>query len=206
MKHAKTLAISVAVVVVTSAIALVMNIGILQATAGSDGNDGAGEWAAEPTVLAIEAGALPSNATSTSAAAAERSAPSPTAAPATAAPATAAPSTAAPSTAAPSTAAPSTAAPTTAPSTTAPESTTTVTDEPASTTTYHTYTVGSAGEVVIANHGSSLEFWAAYPAPGWEYGVEDAIGREIKVKFRGNGEIEWKAQLEDSGIEIEMEN
>jgi len=208
MKHAKALATSAAVILATSAAALAMNVGILQATSGSDVGDAdnsSGEWAAEPMVLAIEADALPSNAPSTSApAAAERSAPAPTAAPATAAPAPApAPTAAAPSTAAPSTAAPSTAAPTTA-----HESSTTAASQSTQTTTYHTYTVGSVGEVVIANHGSSLEFWAAYSAPGWEYAVEDATGKEIKVGFRGEGEseVEWKAKLEDGKIKIEMEN
>jgi hypothetical protein len=192
MKHAKTLATSVAVVVATSATALAMNVGILQATSGSDGgDDGAGEWAAEPTVLAIETDALPGNTSSPSAnaapaAAAERSAPAATAAPAPAAPA---------------------AAPTPTAPTTAPESSTTSAAQTAPTTTYHTYKVGSVGEVVIANHGSSLEFWAAYAAPGIEYGVEDATGNEIEVGFRGDGvEIEWKAKLEGGQIKIEMED
>lgn len=199
MKHAKTIATSVAVVVATSAAAMAMNVGILQATTESDvGADGA-EWSAEPTFLTLEAGALPSNAPSTTdtTAAVERSAPAPTAAPASA-------PTAAPATAAPSTAAPSTAAPTAAPSSAAPaESSTTAAAQSIPSTTYHTYTVGNAGEVTIANHGSSLEFWSAYPTSGWEYGVEKDAGREVKLKFRGNGEIEWKAILVNGSIKIE---
>ena len=183
MKSPKLVATSIGLVLITAASAVALNVGIVRATSASQaGSDETVALAADgsPLVVTLETAALPSSETDTSEGA--ESAPEATASPAPAA--TPAPSSAARSV-------PAAPAPTQAPP--APVA--------ASITTYHTFQAGNAGEVVIANHGDSLEFWAAYT--DWEYRVEKDNGREIKIKFRGDGELEWKAILRDGSIKIE---
>jgi len=66
------------------------------------------------------------------------------------------------------TAAPTTAAPTAAP------------------VEYKTFEFrGVASEIVVAVYdGKTLEFWSVKVEPGWQYQVEKAKGREIKIEFR----------------------
>lgn len=188
MKSPKVLATSIGLVMVTAVSAVALNVGIVRATSASDGgSDDTVALAADgsPLVVTLETDALPSGDTTTSAAA--EAAPAATAA----APA----SSAAARSVAPDTAAPTTDAPSTTKASPAPAV--------APATTYHTFQAGNAGDIVIANHGDSLEFWAAYTNGGWEYQVEEASGREVKIKFRGSGELEWKAILSGGSIKIE---
>ncbi len=85
------------------------------------------------------------------------------------------------------TTAPTTAPPTTAPATTAPPATSAPTTA-APATTYETVSVGAAGDVAVAIHnGTSLEFWGAYPANGYQYRVEVDSASMVRVAFRGPG-------------------
>ena len=184
MKSPKVVATSIGLVLVTATSAVALNVGIVRATSpADDGYDETVALAADgsPLVVTLETAALPIEDTTTSEAQATPSVPA-------AAPA----SSAAARSVATDTVAPTPVpAPTPAPAVAAPA------------TTYHTFQAGNAGEVVIANHGDSLEFWAAYTSGGWEYRVDRAEGREVKIKFRGNGELEWKAILSGGSIRIE---
>ncbi len=184
---------------VTATSAVALNVGIVRATSESDvGSDETVALASDgsPLVVTLNADVIDDPTSTTEGA--EPVAAAPAAAPAPAAPASTA--------AAPSSTTSNTSA---APATAAPSSSAAAPAEPAEqaqpSTTYHTFQAGGAGEVVIANHGNTLEFWAAYPNGGWEYGVEKSTGREITVKFRGNGELEWKAKLDGGNIKIESE-
>jgi len=179
VKSPKIVATSIGLVLVTATSAVALNVAIVRATSASD--DGYNETVAlaadgSPLVVTLETPALPTNDTTTSEPQAATDAP-------------AAARSVAPDTADP---APVPApAPKPAPAVAAPA------------TTYHTFQARGAGAVVIANHGDSLEFWAAHTNGGWEYRVERAEGREVKIEFRGTGEFEWKAILSSGSIKIE---
>lgn len=135
---------------------------------------------------------------------------SPTSAPASSAPSIGAPATVEPSTPAsavptpssppasasstparpastPATAPPSVAA--TQPATTAPPTTRSGSSAAPPSTEYVTIEFDGVADVVIAFHDrSTVEFWAAWPEPGWTYMVEDDSPRGVKIKFRPSGD------------------
>ncbi len=192
MNNPKTIATSIGLVMITATSAVALNVGIVRATSESDvGSDETVALAADgsPLVVTLMADEIPTGEPTTSLA--QASAPAHIAAPTPPPAPTAAPTPTPAPTAAPT----PTPAPTAAPTSAAAQ---------APSTTYESFQVGDAGQVLIANHGNSLEFWSATPANGWEYQVEKAQGREIKVEFRGNGELEWKAKLEGGSIKIEL--
>lgn len=191
MQRPKTAATTVALVIVATGTAFALNLGVISATGPAAAG---GESATEPEVVTVVVDVPVDDVddtddTTTTAAPVPASRAAPAAPPATA---PAPPATVAPTTAAPTTAPPTTAAPTT-------------TAAPAPTTEYVTYATG-AGDVVIAHHGNTLEFWAAYPTGGWQYEVEDPTGREIEIDFRrGEDEAEFKVTLEGGRIRTESE-
>lgn len=77
----------------------------------------------------------------------------------------------------------------------------------AAATEYLTFSAGPGGSVVIADHGESLSFWAAYPENGWQYRVEGSTGREIEIKYFQEGYDEGKfiARLEDGQVTTVVE-
>ena len=191
MKTPPSFARSGVAVLVTAASAVALNVGIVRATSGSNPSVDAVEVtsAVEPgvaaTLLASARSAdLVAHADAEQADAEQAEAVAATPAPAPTAPAVAehAPAT------------------TNAPATTQPAAQAAAV---APVTTYETFAINGVGSVVIANHGSSLEFWAAYTEPGWAYGTEDPTGKEIVVKFRADrGEVEWKAKLSNGKIRV----
>ena len=156
MQRPKTLAITVALVAAATGTAFALNLGVIDATGPASAG---GQSAAEPEVVTVvvDVPVEPDTAPTS-----DTGAPTTTPAVAASVPVT---------TPAP---APASSAPSAAPSSPA---------TPAAGPEFRTFTTG-AGQVVVADHGNHLEFWAAHPVDGWQYAVEDATDRELEIEFR----------------------
>lgn len=228
MLKVKAIATSVALVMVTTATAVALNIGVVRTTAGpaeasvsatsGDGGDGVttvyvdvpGEEPGDEAEVVepepadgTDAAPLPTDEVTPTGATTPAPAPARSATPA----AVPVPTTEPPTTTEPPDDDEAAQPPPTEPSTTTTTAPATTTTSPPPVTQYLTYSAGVAGEVVIADHGDSLEFWSAYPQNGWQYRVENPSGKEIVVKYRkeGSGEGVFKAILENGRVDIKIE-
>ena len=68
------------------------------------------------------------------------------------------------------------------------------------------YEVGGAGTVTAEISASSMRVLGTTPANGWSATVSQGTGQEVSVVFTGpGGRLIWKAHLEDSGVQVEIE-
>ncbi|MDH3302863.1 MAG: hypothetical protein OES24_20380 [Acidimicrobiia bacterium] len=76
-------------------------------------------------------------------------------------------------------------------------------------TEYVTVEFAGVADVVIAFHDrSTVEFWAAWPEPGWAYMVEDDRPSGVKIKFRpssGGDEAELSIRPEGGELRVKKE-
>lgn len=68
-----------------------------------------------------------------------------------------------------------------------------------------TYLVGNAGSVVVNYDGTTLTLVSADAVVPWTAFSEHTSGTEIEVDFTGDRLIKFKAELEDGGIRIVVE-
>ncbi len=67
------------------------------------------------------------------------------------------------------------------------------------------YQAGPAGSVELAATGGTLVIGSVSPAAGWTYTIETRAADEVKVRFTNQAgrEIEFEAEAEDGGIQLE---
>jgi len=191
MQRQKTIAMVVALIMSSSAMAYALNVGVINATRLKPAAAST-SVSTEPEVTTVVVNVpydtgpttIPALEPTTTLEVQQQSsvAPAPTAAPAPA----------------------PTAAPTTAPAPAPTAAPTTAAVQPQ--TTYETFTAGPAGEIVLAHTGNTIEFWAAYTANGWNYRVENAGGQEVVVKYRlGDSEMAFVAKAKGGRISTLVE-
>lgn len=67
------------------------------------------------------------------------------------------------------------------------------------------YAVGDVGTVEVRRDGDRLTLGEVTTAAGWTHTVVDEAAREIEITFRrGEDEVEFEAELEDNGVEVDV--
>lgn len=184
--------------------------------APSDATPAGETFVATPAPAAVDlsasapASSTPASSTSASSTPATPAQPMAASPPAGPAPSTApAPATSAPTaSSSPPTAPPSIAV--TRPATTSAPATSAGSNTQPPATEYVTIEFTGVADVVIAFHNrSTVEFWAAWPEPGWSYVVEEDRPSGVKIKFRpssGGDEAELSIRPEGGELRVKKEH